>query len=272
MPVLGIGMSQIKEEDACEKWVQEAFEAGYRMIDTASAYQNEEIIGRAIKKSGIPREQLFVTTKLWIQDNGYENTKKAIQKSLERLEMSYLDLYLIHQPIGDVHGSWRAMEEAYHAGKIRTLGVSNFEMDRLTDLMLFHDIKPAVNQLETHPLCQQADAQNYMKTVQVQLQAWGPFAGGKDLVLQNRILCNIARDHGKTAAQVILRWLIQKGMTVIFGTGSKEHLAENMEIFDFSLTEQEMFLISSLDTRQSILINYHLPETVITLGQTKFNI
>ena len=271
MPLLGFGTAGMNEE-SCETWVSMALNSGYRMIDTAAAYMNEAAVGRAIRKSGVSREELFITTKLWIQDSGYENTKKAFQRSLERLGLEKIDLYMIHQPIGDIHGSWRALEELYQKGKIRALGVSNFEMDRLADLMLFQEILPAVNQLEVNLFCQQHDNQMWMQQQTIQTEAWGIFAQGKEKFLDQPVLTELALKYKKTAAQIMLRWLLQRKIPVVFHTRDKIHLEENLQIFDFSLTQKEMDAIRKLDMGRSIFVNYHLPETVVRLGKAKFDI
>ena len=215
MPILGFGVYQIADTEECEKSVYEAIRAGYRLIDTAAVYQNEEAVGKVIEKSGVTREEIFVTTKLWIQDAGYESTKKAFERSLKRLQLDYLDLYLIHQPYGDVYGSWRAMEELYREGKIRAIGVSNFQPDRLMDLMVHNEVVPAVNQIETHPFNQQIETQKFLEENKVQIESWGPFAEGKNNIFENELLRSIASKYQKTVAQVILRWLTQRGVVVI---------------------------------------------------------
>nr|WP_318653401.1 aldo/keto reductase [Paenibacillus rhizovicinus] len=211
MPILGFGVYQIPDGQQCEQSVYDALLTGYRLIDTAAAYRNEEAVGRAIKRSGVAREELFVTTKLWIQDTGYERTKKAFENSLANLQLDYLDLYLIHQPFGDVYGSWRAMEELYREGKIRAIGVSNFQLDRLTDLIIHNEVTPAVNQVETHPFCQQIEGAQFMLENKVQIESWGPFAEGRNNLFQNEVLLSIAGKYNKSVAQVVLRWLIQRG-------------------------------------------------------------
>ena len=231
MPLLGFGVYQITDEAVCEQAVFDAIQTGYRLIDTASAYMNEAAVGRAIRKSGVPRESLFITTKLWIQDAGYEPTKKAFQKSLDRLGLDYLDLYLIHQPCGDVYGSWRAMEELYEAGKIRAIGISNFQPDRVTDLICNNKIIPVVNQIETHPFCQQTETQQFLKANQIQIESWGPFAEGKNNIFGNEVLTAIAGKHQKTVAQVILRWLLQREVVAIPKSVRKARIEENFDIF-----------------------------------------
>lgn len=269
---MGIGTAQIDTADQCEQYVQRAIAAGYRLIDTAAAYQNEEAVGRAIKASGIQRNELFLTTKLWIQDSGYKETKQAFDRSKKRLGVDYIDLYLIHQPIGDIYGSWRAMEELYEAGEIKAIGVSNFSSDRLADLMLFHKVKPAINQIEVHPYCQANEIHQYMQAVNVQTEAWGVFAGGKSCLLKNDELVRLGKKYKKTAAQVILRWMLQRRIVSVFKAVSMEHLKKNIDILDFELTDKELLQMMHFDTRQSIFINYNLPETVQRLGMTRFAI
>jgi diketogulonate reductase-like aldo/keto reductase len=229
MPILGFGVYQIEDANECEQAVYDALMAGYRLIDTAAAYMNEKAVGRAIKRSGVPREEIFITTKLWIQDAGYKCAEKAFSKSLERLQVDYLDLYLIHQPLGDVYGSWRAMEELYREGKIRAIGVSNFYPDRLVDLITHNEVVPAVNQVETHPFCQQIESAKFMKENNVQIESWGPFAEGRNNMFQNEVLVTIAKKYKKSVAQVILRWLTQRGIVVIPKSVHKERIIENFK-------------------------------------------
>ncbi|MBS4201451.1 aldo/keto reductase [Bacillus sp. FJAT-49732] len=272
MPILGFGVFQIQDASECEKSVYEAITAGYRLIDTAASYLNEEAVGRAIKQSSIPREELFITTKLWVQDTGYESTKKAFARSLERLQLDYLDLYLIHQPYGDIYGSWRAMEELYHEGKIRAIGVSNFQMDRLVDLMIHNEVIPAVNQVETHPFCQQIESATFMKENNVQIQSWGPFAEGRNNMFENEVLISIAEKHYKSVAQVILRWLTQRGIVAIPKSIRKERIIENFNIFDFELGQDDMEKIASLDTKKSLFFSHNDPEIVKWIGTRKLDI
>ncbi|AIQ35905.1 2,5-diketo-D-gluconic acid reductase [Paenibacillus sp. FSL R5-0345] len=272
MPILGFGVFQIQDEAECEQAVYEAIMAGYRLIDTAASYLNEEAVGRAIKRSGIPRKDLFITTKLWIQDTGYERTKKAFEKSLARLQLDYLDLYLIHQPFGDVHGSWRAMEELYREGKIRAIGVSNFHSDRLIDLILHNEITPAVNQVETHPFCQQIESAKFMQENNVQIESWGPFAEGKNNMFQNEILASIAQKYNKSVAQVVLRWLTQRGVVVIPKSVRKERIIENFNIFDFELNAEDMERIAMLDTKESLFFSHRDPVMVQALSTRKLDI
>ena len=269
MPVLGFGVYQVGET-VCEQCVRDAIAAGYRSIDTASAYLNERAVGRAIRRSGVPREELFITTKLWVQDAGYESTKRAFAKSLERLQLNYLDLYLIHQPFGDVYGSWRAMEELYREGAVRAIGVSNFQPDRLVDLILHNEVVPAVNQVETHPFCQQAEAAAVMASEGVQIESWAPFAEGRNNLFGNGTLVSLAAKYRKSVAQVVLRWLIQRGVVVIPKSVRPERMAENIDVFDFHLAPEDMDLIATLDTRRSCFLSHRAPETVKWLGTMKY--
>jgi 2,5-diketo-D-gluconate reductase A len=272
MPILGFGVFQVTDPEECERSVYEAVSTGYRLIDTAAAYLNEEAVGRAIKRSGVAREELFVTTKLWIQDAGYENTEMAFEKSLKRLQLDYLDLYLIHQPYGDVYASWRAMEELHKDGRVRAIGVANFQPDRIMDLILHNEVVPAVNQIETHPFCQQIENQKFLKANNVQIESWGPFAEGKNNVFQNQLLLSIAGRHNKTIAQVILRWLVQRGVVVIPKSVRKERIVENFNIFDFELSPEDMDAIARLDTKTSIFFDHRDPETVKRLSSVKLDI
>lgn len=269
MPVLGFGVYQ-GGETVCEQCVRDAIAAGYRSIDTASAYLNERAVGRAIRRSGVPREELFITTKLWVQDAGYESTKRAFAKSLERLQLDYLDLYLIHQPFGDVYGSWRAMEELYREGAVRAIGVSNFQPDRLVDLILHNEVVPAVNQVETHPFCQQAEAAAVMASEGVQIESWALFAEGRNNLFGNETLVSLAAKYRKSVAQVVLRWLIQRGVVVIPKSVRPERMAENIDVFDFHLAPEDMDLIATLDTRRSCFLSHRDPETVKWLGTMKY--
>ena len=272
MPVLGFGVFQVSDAAQCEQAVIDAIESGYRLIDTAASYMNESAVGNAIKKSGIARDELFVTTKLWVQDTGYEPTKVAFQKSLERLQLDYLDLYLIHQPYGDVFGSWKAMQELYHQGKIKAIGVSNFHPDRLMDLMVNSGFTPAINQIETHPFHQQLETQQFLQENGVQIQSWGPFAEGKNNIFQNGVLKAIGSMHNKTVAQVILRWLIQRGVIAIPKSVSKERMLENFNIFDFELSSEDMEYIASLDTKESLFFDHRNPDMVKWLSERKLDI
>ena len=269
MPVLGFGVYQVGET-VCEQCVRDAIAAGYRSIDTASAYLNERAVGRAIRRSGVPREELFITTKLRVQDAGYESTKRAFAKSLERLQLDYFDLYLIHQPFGDVYGSWRAMEELYREGAVRAIGVSNFQPDRLVDLILHNEVVPAVNQVETHPFCQPAEAAAVMASEGVQIESWAPFAEGRNNLFGNGTLVSLAAKYRKSVAQVVLRWLIQRGVVVIPKSVRPERMAENIDVFDFHLAPEDMDLIATLDTRRSCFLSHRDPETVKWLGTMKY--
>lgn len=272
MPILGFGVFQIVDQNECEQSVYEAIMAGYRLIDTAASYLNEEAVGRAIKRSGVAREELFITTKLWVQDAGYENTKKAFAKSLDRMQLDYLDLYLVHQPFGDVHGSWRAMEELYREGKTKAIGVSNFQPDRLIDLIIHNEVVPAVNQVETHPFNQQIENAKFMKENNVQIQSWAPFAEGKNNLFQNEVLVSIAEKYNKSVAQVVLRWLTQREVVVIPKSVRKERIIENFNIFDFELSQEDMESITTLDTKQSLFFSHNDPEMVKWIGTRKLDI
>jgi len=247
MPVLGYGVYQVSNEE-CERCVLDAISEGYRSIDTAQAYGNEEAVGNAVRKCGVPREELFVTTKLWVQDQGYEAAKKAATASLERLGLDYLDLYLIHQPFGDVYGSWRAMEELYKAGTLRAIGVCNFTDTQLADLAEFNEIAPMVNQIELHPYFPQFEREDVHKQYGVQLEAWGPLTEAKNGIFENEILVSIAGKYGKSVAQVILRWHLQRGVAAIPKSVHKERIEENINIFDFTLSAEDMTAIAALDT------------------------
>jgi 2,5-diketo-D-gluconate reductase A len=271
MPILGFGVFQIADPAECERSVRDAIDVGYRLIDTAASYENEESVGNAIKKSGVAREELFVTTKLWIADTGYENTKRAFGRSLDRLQLDYLDLYLIHQPYGDVYGSWRAMEELYRDGVIKAIGVSNFHPDRVMDFIVHNEVVPAVNQIETHPFHQQVETQKFLAENNVQIESWGPFAEGKNDIFRNEVLVSIASKHGKAVAQVILRWLTQRDIIVIPKSVRKERMAENFRIFDFELTQEDMDAIRQLDTGASLFFDHRDPAMVKFLGEVKRN-
>ena len=269
MPILGFGVYQIEDPANCEKCVDDAIHIGYRLIDTAAIYKNEEPVGRAIKSSGVPREEFFITTKVWIQDAGYESTKRAFEKSLKKLQLEYLDLYLIHRPFGDVYGSWRTMEELYKEGKIRAIGVSNFEPGRLVDLIMYNEIPPTVNQVETHAFCQQIESAKIMKEYNVQIQSWAPFAEGRNNMFENGILVEIANKYNKSVAQVILRWLIQRDVVVIPKSVRKERMIENFNIFDFELGQEDMDKIVSLDMNKSAFFYQGDVETLKTLQNFK---
>jgi diketogulonate reductase-like aldo/keto reductase len=267
MPSLGFGVFQIEDLAECERSVRDAIDVGYRLIDTAASYGNEESVGNAIKLSGVPREDLFVTTKLWIADTGYEKTKAAFDRSMRRLQLDYLDLYLIHQPYGDVYGSWRAMEELYREGRVRAIGISNFHPDRVMDFLLHHEIPPAINQIETHPFHQQVDTQKFLKENNIQIESWGPFAEGKNNIFHNEVLSSVAAKLGKSVAQVILRWLTQRDVVVIPKSVRKERMAENFDIFGFDLDKSDMEAIAALDTGQSLFFDHRDPAMVKFLSE-----
>jgi 2,5-diketo-D-gluconate reductase A len=272
MPLLGFGVFQMRDADECERSVVEALRTGYRLIDTAASYLNEAAVGNAIQRSGVPRDELFVTTKLWIQDAGYERAKQAFDRSLQRLGLDYLDLYLIHQPFGDVYGAWRAMEELYRDGRVRAIGVSNFPPDRLMDLMVHNDVVPMVNQIETHPFNQQIETQRFLQAHNVQMESWGPFAEGKHNIFHNDLLRAIADTHQKTVAQVILRWLTQRGVVAIPKSVRPERIVENFTVFDFELSPEDMTAIATLDLKQSSFFDHRDPELVKALGQRTLDI
>ena len=272
MPLLGFGVFQVTDADECERGVYEAIRTGYRLIDTAASYGNEVEVGKAIKRSDVAREDLFITTKLWIQDAGFESTKKAFDKSLARLQLDYLDLYLIHQPFGDIYGSWRAMEDLYREGRIRAIGVSNFQPDRVMDLIIHNNVVPAVNQIETHPFCQQIESHKFLRQNNVQIESWGPFAEGKNNIFQNDILLSIAGKCKKSVAQVVLRWLTQRGVVAIPKSVRNERIIENFKIFDFELRPEDMNAIVSLDTKKSLFFDHRDPEIVKWLGTRKLDI
>jgi len=271
MPILGFGVFQITDAEECERSVYEAIRTGYRLLDTAASYENEEEVGKAIKRSGVAREELFVTTKLWIQDAGYESAKKAFERSLKRLQLEYLDLYLIHQPFGDVYGSWRAMEALYREGRIRAIGVSNFQPDRIMDLIVHNQVVPAVNQIETHPFNQQIETQKFLQENKVQIESWGPFAEGRNNIFENELLRSIAGKYNKTVAQTILRWLTQRGIVAIPKSVRKERIIENFNIFDFELSQEDMDAIVTLDTKVSSFFDHRDPKMVKRLGEAKRN-
>jgi 2,5-diketo-D-gluconate reductase A len=272
MPIVGFGVFQIADANECRRSVIDAIETGYRLIDTAASYMNEEAVGKGIRASGIPREELFVTSKLWVQETGYERTQQAIDKSLRRLQLDYLDLYLIHQPFGDVHGSWRAMEDAYRSGKIRAIGVSNFHPDRLMDIAAFNEIAPAVNQVEVNPFQQQLESAAFMKEIGVQAEAWAPFAEGRNGLFQNEALLAIASRHGKTVGQVVLRWLVQRGIVALAKSVRKERMVENISIFDFELDDTDVARITALDTNTSSFFSHRDPAIVKWMSERKLDI
>ncbi len=271
MPILGYGVFQISDAEECERSVYEALRTGYRLIDTAASYDNEEAVGKAIKRSGVERADLFVTTKLWIQDAGYESARKAFERSMRRLQLDYLDLYLIHQPYGDVHGAWRAMEELYREHRIRAIGLSNFQPDRVMDMIVHHQVVPAVNQIETHPFNQQIETQRFLQENGVQIESWGPFAEGKHNIFKNELLVSLAGKYKKTVAQIILRWLTQRGVVAIPKSVRKERMEENINVFDIELSPEDMAAIATLDTKTSSFFDHRDPNMVKLLSQAKRN-
>ncbi|HLO17565.1 MAG TPA: aldo/keto reductase [Anaerolineales bacterium] len=272
IPILGFGVFQITDPTECERSVVDAIQTGYSHIDTAASYQNEEAVGRGIKQSGVAREKLFITTKLWIQRNGYEGTLKAFERSLKRLQLDYIDLYLIHQPFGDVYGEWRAMEELHQQGKVRAIGVANFYPDRIMDLMIHNEITPAVNQIEVNPFNQQIDTQKFLQENNVQVEAWAPFAEGKNNIFKNELLLQLAAKHKKSVAQVILRWLVQRGIVVLSKSIRKERMMENISVLDFELSVEDLTAITTLDTKTSSFFDHRDPERVKWLGNRKLDV
>ncbi|MFD4702244.1 aldo/keto reductase [Streptomyces niveus] len=271
MPLLGFGVYQIPAEDT-ERTVSDALAAGYRLLDTAAAYGNEEAVGRAIRTSGIPREELFVTTKLWVQDApAQDNTRRAFETSLTELGLDHLDLYLMHQPFGDVYGQWRAMEALNRDGLTRAIGVANFYPDRLIDLIANNETAPAVNQIETHPFFQRADYHALMREHGVQHQSWGGFAEGKNDLFTNPLLAGIGKEHGKSVAQVVLRWLTQRDVITIPKSVRAERMAENFDVFGFDLTDEQMARIATLDTGGSLFFDHHAPEVVTWLAKRRLD-
>ena len=262
MPMLGFGVFQVTDLAECQRSVEDALAVGYRLLDTAASYQNEEAVGKAIRASGIPREEIFVTTKLWASDAGYEKTKSAFDRSMKRLGLHVLDLWLIHQPFGDVFGSWRAMQELHREGRIRAIGVSNFHPDRVMDFLVHNEIKPAVNQIETHPFHQQIEENQFLRENGVQHESWGPFAEGRNGIFKNELLRSIATKHGKSIAQVIVRWLVQRAIVAIPKSVRKERMAENFAVFDFALSDDEMQSIVALDSKTSSFFDHRDPKMV----------
>ena len=276
MPILGFGVFQVPDLNECERSVLDAIATGYRLIDTAASYSNEEAVGKVIKKSGrsavaVLREDLFITTKLWIQSDGYEGTKKAFNKSIKKLGLDYIDLYLMHQPYGDVYGEWRAMQDLYKEGRVRAIGVSNFHPDRIMDLIVHHEIVPAVNQIETHPFHQQLESQKFLEENKVQIESWGPFAEGKNNIFQNELLLSIGKKYNKSIAQVVLRWLTQRGVVAIPKSVRKERMEENFNSLDFELSDNDMEAIKTLDTNASLFFDHRDPAMVKWLGERKLN-
>ena len=269
MPILGFGVYQIPDLKECERVVSEAIEVGYRSIDTAQVYGNEEAVGNAIKKSGIDRKEFFITTKVWISNSGYEKAKTSIDESLKKLQTDYIDLLLIHQPFGDYYGAYRAMEEYYKVGKLRAIGVSNFFPDRFVDFVHFVEIKPMVNQVETHVFNQQIIPQKIMKEYGTQIESWGPFAEGKNNLFTNETLVEVGKKYNKTAAQVALRYLIQRDVVIIPKTVRKERMIQNFDVFNFELSEEDMKEILKLDKKESLFLSHYDPETVKLLVNYK---
>lgn len=269
MPKLGLGVYQITDEFECRNTVESALDIGYRLIDTAQAYHNEKFVGDVIKQSNIPREELFITTKLWLADTGYKSTIKAFENSLKKLGLDYLDLYLIHQPIGDYYGSWKAMEELYEQGLIKAIGVANFMPDRLMDLICNNKILPAIDQVEVNPFCQRQIDEIMMKEKNVQMQSWGPFAEGRNNIFQNEVLQKIADKYQKSIAQIILRWLLQRNIVCIPKSVRIERLKENFNVFDFELSSEDMNLISTLDTKKSCFFSHYDPKIIEWLCSMK---
>ena len=267
MPLLGFGVFQMSDLDECERSVSDALDVGYRLLDTAASYGNEEAVGRAIKRSGLPRDEVFVTTKLWIADAGYESAVRAFERSLERLGLDYLDLYLIHQPYGDVYGAWRAMEELYQQDRVRAIGVSNFFPDRVMDFLMHHDVAPAVDQIETHPFHQQVETQAFLQDNGVQIESWGPFAEGQNDIFINPVLRTIAEEHSRTVAQVILRWLTQRGVVAIPKSVRRARIEENFQVFGFDLTAENMDAIAGLDSGASSFFDHRDPNMVKLLSE-----
>ena len=271
LPMIGYGTFMIKDSALCEKCVTDALETGYRLFDTAASYENEAAIGRVLRSSGLPRKEWFVTTKLWIQDAGYDDTLRAFEHSMDALGLDYIDLYLIHQRFGDYYGAWRAMECLYHEGAVRAIGVSNFPPERLVDLCMNQEIKPMVNQIEIHPFFQQNTALRVMEDYGVIPQAWGPFSEGQCNIFRQKILTKIAEKHRKTTAQVILRWHLQRGIPTIPKTVHKERMFENMDVFDFELTAKEMESIAGMDIGHSEIIDHHCFCTARQLNSVKIH-
>ena len=272
MPILGFGVFQVRDLEECERSVVDAIATGYRLIDTAASYGNEEAVGKAIKRSGVSRKDLFITTKLWIQSDGYSGTRKAFENSLKRLQLDYVDLYLIHQPLGDVYGEWRVMHDLYKEERVRAIGVSNFQPDRLIDLIIHNEILPAVNQVETHPFHQQLETQKFLKENNVQIESWGPFAEGKNNIFHNELLASMGKKYNKSIAQVILRWLTQRGVIAIPKSVRKERMEENFNVFDFELSANDIEAIKSLDTKDSLFFDHRDPAMVKWLGERKLDI
>ena len=272
IPILGFGVFQIADPAECERSVVDAIQTGYAHIDSAASYMNEEAVGKGIRQSGVAREELFITTKLWIQRHGYEGAKQAFENSLKRLQLDYVDLYLIHQPYGDVYGEWRAMEELYEQGKIRAIGVSNFPPDRMMDLIVHNNITPAVNQIEVNPFQQQIESQAFFAANHVAVEAWAPFAEGRNNIFQNEQLLAIAANYNKSVAQVILRWVTQRGIIALAKSTRKERMLENINVLDFALSAEDMAAMTTLDTKTSSFFDHRNPEMVKWLGERKLDV
>ena len=272
MPALGFGVFQMRDLAECERSVTDAIEVGYRLIDTAASYLNEEAVGRGLRNSGVPRADLFVTTKLWVEDASYEGAKRAVERSLGKLQLDHLDLYLIHQPYGDVYGAWRAMEELHEQGVLRAIGVSNFYPDRIVDFVLHNRTVPAVNQIEINPFHQQIDAQRLLEKYKIQTEGWAPFAEGQNGIFDNETLRAIAVRHGKSVAQVILRWHIQRNVVVIPKSVKRERMVQNFAVFDFELSDEDMTKIMALDTSATAFFDHRDPEWVERLSTRKLEL
>ena len=270
MPILGFGVFQIPA-DQTEQAVLEAIATGFRSLDTARSYMNEEAFGQGIKASGVSRDELFITTKLWVEDQGEDKARRAFEASLQRLGLDYVDLYLIHQPFGDYYGSWRAMEELNSEGLARAIGVSNFYPDRLVDLIEHNEVTPAINQVECHPFFQRADYQELMRERGVQIESWGPFAEGRNNLFSDPTLSEIGEAHGKSVAQVVLRWLIQREVVVVQKTVRPERMRENLDVFDFQVTDEEMTRIAEMDRAETLFFDHHDPERVTWMATRRLN-
>lgn len=266
MPTVGFGVFQIPDPETCQQVVEEAIRTGYRLIDTAQAYGNEEAVGRAIRNASVPREELFITTKLWISDMSYHGAKEAFAASMEKLGLDYLDLYLLHQPVGDTFGAWRAVEELYQEGKIRAIGVSNFKPDQIANLALFNTVKPMVNQIELHVFNQKPEEWAYLASKDIQVQSWGAFAEGKFDVFTNPILTEIANKYGKSTAQVMLRFQLQSGIVSLSKSANPERVRQNFDIFDFTLAEEDMTAIQGLNTDTTVFADHHQAQTIEALA------
>ena len=262
MPGIGYGVFRMKDPEECEEAVVQAIRSGYRLIDTAAAYENEEAVGRAVRRCGVPREELFITTKLWITDTSYEGAKRGFAHSMERLGLDYVDLYLIHQPYNDYYGAWRALEELYEEGKVRAIGVDNFTQNRLADFLFWNKVKPAVNLIECNAFFQRENERAYLKREDIQMQAWSPLAAGQGRLFENKTLCAIANTHNKSVAQVVLRWLVQRNIVPLVKSANPQRMKGNLDIFDFALTDAEMQQIAALDTGHSCFGNRDTAEKV----------